>query len=250
MHFHVFSVTDIPFFSCIPLLTVHLSIKEWHTSLCLSKELHLHFHGDIHSSVLCYSRVKCAGSLPHTRNASICNFNCKKSFSPLILLFLSCLLAKLSWHYWLFHNTQLLTERAGSTAFSEAFGTSPNLAILTSYWIPVLTQFPLLMWKFWLYKHGVMLFRSGPMSVKCRAPVLIKRPGLFQWAWTTAPEHNLQNLASTVQSVLSSGKKIFHPLTWHVRLFWPMEWKWERRCKYRIYFCFSVINHHISPVRQ
>lgn len=93
LHFHVFSVTDIPFFSCIPLLTVHLSITEWHTFLCLSKELHLHFHGDIHSSVLCYSGVKCAGSLPHIRNASTCNFNCKKSFYPLILLFLSCSLA-------------------------------------------------------------------------------------------------------------------------------------------------------------
>lgn len=116
LHFLVFSVTDIPFFSCIPLQTVHLSIKEWHTFLCLSKELHLHFHGDMHSSVLCYSGVKCAGSLPCTRNASTCNFNFLLPFNSIISVLLTC---QLSWLYCLFHNIQLLTERAGSTVFSQ-----------------------------------------------------------------------------------------------------------------------------------
>lgn len=47
--------------------------------------------------------------------------------------------------------------------------------------------------------------------------------GLFERAGTTAPERNLQNRASTAQSVPSSGKKILNPLTWCVWLRWPRE---------------------------
>lgn len=92
LRFHVFSVTDIPFFSCISLLTVHLSIKEWHTFLFV-KGAPFTFPWWHTQLCLCCSGIKCGGFLPHTRNASSCNFNCKKSFSPSILLFLSCSLA-------------------------------------------------------------------------------------------------------------------------------------------------------------
>jgi len=51
-------------------------------------------------------------------------------FNSIISALLTC---QLSWLYWLLHNTQLLAERAGSTAFSQAFGTGPNPAILTFY---------------------------------------------------------------------------------------------------------------------